>query len=54
MDVGTSGGIEGARNGASLTIGGDRDVFDKLVSLFKALSAPNGFSCVGKNGAGHY
>lgn len=54
MDVGTSGGIEGARHGASLTIGGDRDVFERLVPLFEALSAPNGFSYIGQSGAGHY
>jgi len=54
MDVGTSGGIEGARHGASLTIGGDKDVFEGLAPLFEALSAPNGFSYIGKSGAGHY
>jgi 6-phosphogluconate dehydrogenase len=54
IDVGTSGGIEGARHGASLTIGGERAVFEGLVPLFQALAAPNGFSYVGTHGTGHF
>jgi len=54
LDVGTSGGIEGARHGASLTIGGEKEVFERLVPLFKDLSAPSGYAYVGPSGAGHF
>ncbi len=54
LDVGTSGGLEGARYGASLTIGGNASSAKKLAPLWKAVSAPGGFAYVGKSGAGHY
>ena len=54
LDMGTSGGIEGARNGACLTIGGDKEVFEKLEPLFKALAIENGYGYVGPAGAGHF
>ncbi|MBE0447406.1 MAG: decarboxylating 6-phosphogluconate dehydrogenase [Actinobacteria bacterium] len=54
LDVGTSGGIEGARHGASLTIGGEKGVFEQIIPLFEALAAPGGFSYVGPSGAGHF
>ncbi len=54
LDVGTSGGLEGARHGASLTIGGEKAVFERLIPLFEALSAPSGYSYVGESGAGHF
>ncbi|MBU1197829.1 decarboxylating 6-phosphogluconate dehydrogenase [Candidatus Micrarchaeota archaeon] len=54
LDVGTSGGLEGASSGASLTIGGDRSVFNGLKPLFRDLAAPNGFGYMGPAGAGHY
>ncbi|MDP2593057.1 MAG: NAD(P)-binding domain-containing protein, partial [bacterium] len=38
LDVGTSGGPSGARNGACLMIGGDREVFQKHEKLFKDLA----------------
>jgi len=54
LDVGTSGGVQGARNGASLMIGGDAEVYQKHESLFAALAAPNGYARVGTAGAGHF
>ncbi len=54
MDIGTSGGPAGARNGACLMIGGERELFDELVPLFVDLSVPNGYSYVGTHGAGHF
>ena len=35
IDVGVSGGLEAARHGASLTIGGDKNVFKKIEFLFR-------------------
>ena len=41
FDAGTSGGVEGARNGASFMIGGDAKEFKKVEPLFKSLSVEN-------------
>jgi 6-phosphogluconate dehydrogenase len=54
MDVGTSGGIEGARNGACLMIGGDHDQYKRLESIFKSISVKDGFGYMGKVGSGHF
>lgn len=54
MDVGTSGGIDGARNGACLMIGGDREIYDYLEDVFKKISGNSGFGFMGSSGAGHY
>lgn len=54
MDVGTSGGPSGARNGACMMIGGARDKFDKYEQLFKDLSIKNGYAYMGNTGAGHF
>ena len=54
LDVGTSGGTSGARNGACLMIGGDKDVFDSIEPLFKAISTENGYSYMGESGSGHF
>lgn len=56
LDVGTSGGIWGLKEGYSLMIGGERKVFKKLEPLFQALApAPNkGYGYMGNAGAGHF
>lgn len=55
LDVGTSGGLEGARNGACLMVGGDLDIYKKLESLFKLLSGRiGGYQYFGPTGAGHF
>jgi len=54
LDVGTSGGMQGARYGASIMIGGDTDIFSRHEHIFKALAAPNGYARVGNEGAGHF
>lgn len=54
VDVGVSGGIEGARNGASVMVGGDADVFARHEEVFKVLAAPNGYARVGGPAAGHF
>jgi 6-phosphogluconate dehydrogenase len=54
MDVGTSGGPNGARYGACLMVGGDREIFEHLHPLFSTLSVPVGFQYFGKHGAGHF
>jgi 6-phosphogluconate dehydrogenase len=54
MDIGTSGGPAGARNGACLMIGGEKDVYQKLEPLFKDLAAPDSYLYAGTHGAGHF
>lgn len=54
LDCGTSGGMEGARHGASIMVGGNADVFATHEHIFKALATPNGYARVGKEGAGHF
>ena len=54
IDCGTSGGVHGKELGFSLMIGGDKEIFDKLEPIFKALSAVGGYAYMGPSGAGHY
>lgn len=54
FDVGTSGGTSGAKNGACMMIGGDRECFKKIESLFKDINVVDGYFYAGKSGSGHY
>ncbi len=54
VDVGTSGGTYGARNGACLMVGGTKEAFDYLEPVYKDVSLPNGFGYMGAPGAGHF
>lgn len=54
VDVGTSGGTYGARNGACLMIGGTKDVFDYLEEVFKSVSVEQGYGYMGSPGSGHF
>lgn len=54
VDVGTSGGITGARHGASVMIGGTDPMFAFLEPLFKVLATEGGYAHVGGPGGGHF
>ncbi|TCI60814.1 phosphogluconate dehydrogenase (NAD(+)-dependent, decarboxylating) [Exiguobacterium sp. SH3S1] len=54
FDVGTSGGMEGARNGACTMIGGDMEAFGKIEELFHDVSTDNGYLYAGPSGSGHF
>jgi 6-phosphogluconate dehydrogenase len=56
VDVGTSGGIWGLKEGYSLMVGGEKDIVEFLSPLFKTLApaSDKGWSYVGPNGAGHF
>lgn len=54
MDVGTSGGPGGARIGACLMIGGNRQDYERALPLFKAAAAPDAYKHLGRAGAGHF
>jgi 6-phosphogluconate dehydrogenase len=54
VDVGFSGGPGGARDGASLMVGGDVETFQKLEPLFYALATKGGYQFFSGAGAGHF
>ena len=56
LDVGTSGGVWGLKEGYSLMVGGDPTTFRRLEPLFQTLApAPDkGYGHVGPVGAGHF
>ncbi|MEE6450981.1 decarboxylating 6-phosphogluconate dehydrogenase [Gottfriedia acidiceleris] len=54
MDAGTSGGMEGARNGACYMVGGDQEAWDIVEPIFKDTSVENGYLYAGKIGSGHF
>jgi 6-phosphogluconate dehydrogenase len=54
FDVGTSGGVSGARNGASYMIGGNKEVYEEIEDLFKLTSKEDGYIYTGVAGSGHY
>lgn len=54
MDIGVSGGPSGARNGACMMVGGEKEDFDFMKGVIKDLCVENGFGYMGKHGAGHF
>lgn len=56
MDVGTSGGVHGEREGFCLMVGGEQDAVAVISKLLDALAAagPSGWAHVGPTGAGHF
>lgn len=54
MDVGTSGGMEGARNGACYMIGGDREAWGIVEPIFRDTAVENGYLYAGEAGSGHF
>ena len=54
LDVGTSGGMEGARNGACMMIGGDKEAFAHIEPLVKDITVDNGYLYAGEAGSGHF
>jgi 6-phosphogluconate dehydrogenase len=56
VDVGTSGGIWGLKEGYSMMIGGDEAIVASLSPIFETLApaADKGWGYVGPSGAGHF
>ncbi|TWI58095.1 phosphogluconate dehydrogenase (NAD(+)-dependent, decarboxylating) [Halalkalibacter nanhaiisediminis] len=54
MDAGTSGGMEGARNGACYMVGGDPEAWSVVEPIFKDTSVENGYLYAGEIGSGHF
>ncbi|MBI2597545.1 decarboxylating 6-phosphogluconate dehydrogenase [Candidatus Daviesbacteria bacterium] len=54
MDIGVSGGPGGARSGACLMIGGEKEDFQRIEPLAKAAAAEGAYQHLGPIGAGHF
>ena len=56
VDVGTSGGVWGLKEGYSMMIGGDKEPVEQLRPIFETLApaADKGWGHVGPAGAGHF
>lgn len=53
LDVGTSGGISGARKGACFMVGGEKKVYEVVEPLLSRMASPAAVSYVGPAGCGH-
>ncbi|MBO1514327.1 phosphogluconate dehydrogenase (NAD(+)-dependent, decarboxylating) [Metabacillus bambusae] len=54
LDAGTSGGMEGARNGANYMIGGDPEAWRIVEPIFRDTAVEKGYLYTGKSGSGHF
>ena len=56
VDVGTSGGVWGLKEGYSMMVGGDKDAVEYLRPIFETLAPAKdqGWGHVGPAGAGHF
>jgi 6-phosphogluconate dehydrogenase len=55
LDVGTSGGVWGYKNGFSMMVGGDESAFKAVEPALKTLAQPSGaYHYFGPSGSGHY
>jgi len=54
VDLGTSGGIEGAEEGACFMAGGEREAVEQLEPILKSLAVERGYVHAGPPGAGHF
>ena len=56
LDVGVSGGPQGALDGACMMAGGKKESYDRFcgTGFFTDTCVPQGFEYVGKSGAGHF
>lgn len=55
LDIGTSGGVWGLKNGFSMMVGGDKSAYDKITPILDILGAPRGgHQYFSTSGSGHY
>ncbi|MCW5943394.1 MAG: NADP-dependent phosphogluconate dehydrogenase [Fimbriimonadaceae bacterium] len=54
LDLGTSGGLPGARNGACFMAGGEPDAYRVVEPILADLAVPGGLVYCGPSGAGHF
>ncbi|MCY9517867.1 phosphogluconate dehydrogenase (NAD(+)-dependent, decarboxylating) [Paenibacillus apiarius] len=54
LDVGTSGGTDGAAQGGCFMIGGNQEGFAAIEPLFEDIAVDQGYLYAGKSGSGHF
>lgn len=54
MDLGTSGGVSGARNGACMMVGGEAAAFSVIEPVVQDICVENGYLYTGESGSGHF
>ena len=54
VDLGTSGGVDGARHGACFMAGGEAEPVRRVLPILEALATPGGVVHAGPPGAGHF
>lgn len=54
MDIGTSGGTEGALNGACMMIGGNAEAFAHIEPFIQDICVDHGYIYAGEAGSGHF
>jgi len=54
LDIGTSGGIWGFKEGYCLMVGGEEKAFKYIEPILKTLTIKDGYSYMGKAGSGHF
>jgi 6-phosphogluconate dehydrogenase len=54
VDLGTSGGVEGARRGACFMVGGEKTAVAHIEPILRALAVEGGYVHAGPPGAGHF
>jgi len=54
IDLGTSGGVDGARRGACFMAGGEKEPIERIEPLLVELATPGGYVHAGPPGAGHF
>lgn len=53
LDMGTSGGISGARVGACFMVGGKRSAYEEIEPILKRLAGDEAYGYMGPSGSGH-
>jgi len=54
IDLGTSGGVDGARYGACFMVGGEREAVARIEPMLLKLAVAEGYVHAGPSGAGHF
>jgi 6-phosphogluconate dehydrogenase len=54
VDLGTSGGVDGARNGACFMAGGEQEAMEQVEPILLELATEGGYVHAGPPGAGHF
>ncbi len=54
LDIGVSGGLEGAKSGYCMMVGGSPDAYETIKPFLDSLCMKEGYAYMGEGGSGHY